>query len=489
MPWSGGSFSLAYDFVADSNAGPPLSRISSSRVMAQLQDIADGLEECLKANGDVAWTDDMDADGHKLTDLGAATLKTDAPQAQQVPSLNYAGTLGGSATAMTATQTLGPTSISAGFRFRAVVNATNTSTTPTLNYNSTGAATIIRHDTGPLAIGDLVKGVEEEFLWDGTNWRRVTETVRDAITVISTATAPPVSPANGDAYLIVATASGAYLGLEGYVGRYVAGAWTYRAPTEGMVIWDATRNCVLVYDGSSWVIQTATQAVFKSLASANVTLTELESAAPVLVVYGALSANRTVTSTRQSGTLLVVNMCTGDYPVTLSNGGTTADAPKGGEAAFTLSSGAVAATATKPDFPPGTIMLFAQTAAPTGWTKLTDIDNAALRIVSGSASTGGTANFTDVFKARTIARANLPNVTLATDIQGAHAHNVTNVFTNDTGSIVSAGGGSIGSFVSNKATTSSGAHAHTTDSLNGNVTQTDMDFAVKYVDVIRAQKT
>lgn len=48
-------------------------------------------------------------------------------------------------------------------------------------------------------------------------------------------------------------------------------------------------------------------------------------------------------------------------------------------------------------FPSGTLMLFAQTAAPTGWTKSTTHDNKALRVVSGTAGSGGSSAFTTAF--------------------------------------------------------------------------------------------
>lgn len=41
-------------------------------------------------------------------------------------------------------------------------------------------------------------------------------------------------------------------------------------------------------------------------------------------------------------------------------------------------------------FPSGTAMLFQQTSAPTGWTKSTTHNDKALRVVSGTASSGGT---------------------------------------------------------------------------------------------------
>lgn len=51
--------------------------------------------------------------------------------------------------------------------------------------------------------------------------------------------------------------------------------------------------------------------------------------------------------------------------------------------------------------PTGTKMVFVQTAAPTGWTKDVTHNNKALRIVNGTAGTGGTTAFTTVFASRT----------------------------------------------------------------------------------------
>jgi hypothetical protein len=48
-------------------------------------------------------------------------------------------------------------------------------------------------------------------------------------------------------------------------------------------------------------------------------------------------------------------------------------------------------------FPSGTLMLFQQTSAPTGWTKQSTHNDKALRVVSGTASSGGTSAFSTVF--------------------------------------------------------------------------------------------
>ena len=48
-------------------------------------------------------------------------------------------------------------------------------------------------------------------------------------------------------------------------------------------------------------------------------------------------------------------------------------------------------------FESGTSMLFQQSTAPTGWTKQTSHNNKALRVVTGSVSSGGSNSFTDAF--------------------------------------------------------------------------------------------
>jgi hypothetical protein len=141
-------------------------------------------------------------------------------------------------------------------------------------------------------------------------------------------------------------------------------------------------------------------------------------------------------------------------------------------------------------FPSGTKLLFQQTAAPTGWTKDTTHNNKALRVVSGTVSSGGTTAFTDVFTARAIGESNLPSHTHTfsgtTSSNGDHSHNYSYTAT------FFGGGGNAGvQTVSNGndgaidlTTTTNGAHTHTysgtTGATGGAVA---MDFAVQYVDV------
>ena len=71
-------------------------------------------------------------------------------------------------------------------------------------------------------------------------------------------------------------------------------------------------------------------------------------------------------------------------------------------------------------FPSGTVMLFQQTNAPTGWTKVTSgVNNKTLRVVSGTAGSGGNVAFTTAFATRGIT-ANAGNTTQGGNISVAN---------------------------------------------------------------------
>jgi microcystin-dependent protein len=150
-------------------------------------------------------------------------------------------------------------------------------------------------------------------------------------------------------------------------------------------------------------------------------------------------------------------------------------------------------------FPSGTVMLFQQTSAPTGWTKLTTHDNKALRVVSGTASTGGSTGFSSVFASRTptgsVSGSNsgggVNAHTLTTAEMPSHTHNARS------GTVNSSFSAPIGSVTRTldlstptDATGGGGSHTHgfTQPSWSGSFSGAAMDFAVAYVDVIFASK-
>jgi hypothetical protein len=159
--------------------------------------------------------------------------------------------------------------------------------------------------------------------------------------------------------------------------------------------------------------------------------------------------------------------------------------------------------------PSGTIMLFQQTAAPTGFTKLTSENNKALRVVSGTASTGGSNSFTDAFNSsKTVSgttgsssvsiSGSTASHTLSESEIPSHTHDEgsRNEF-GDTSSTTVGGCRNIGAGSPAKrfktfATGGGGGHSHGSGTLSGashNHTFSDtFNLNVQYVDIILAQK-
>jgi len=164
------------------------------------------------------------------------------------------------------------------------------------------------------------------------------------------------------------------------------------------------------------------------------------------------------------------------------------------------SNGSAWSSAAAESFPAGTVMLFAQTNAPTGFTKDTsNFNNSALRVVTGSASSGGSVDFTTAFASQTPSGSvsvtissisgSAGNTTLSTPQIPSHTHpSVGNP--NEGGHqgapFNAAAPGTTG------ATGGGGAHSHpfsfSSGSGSGTFSGNAINLAVKYVDVIRATK-
>lgn len=142
-------------------------------------------------------------------------------------------------------------------------------------------------------------------------------------------------------------------------------------------------------------------------------------------------------------------------------------------------------------FPTGTLMLFQQTSAPTGWTKQTTHNNKALRVVSGTASSGGTNSFTTVFADQTpiIDASGLSSgaTTLSTSQIPSHNHSTNIAGIPDPGPTYrgSTDPTTAPSTITTSSTGGGGSHSHT---LTGSVTASAITLNVQYVDLIIASK-
>jgi len=64
---------------------------------------------------------------------------------------------------------------------------------------------------------------------------------------------PPVSPTEGDRYIVPPSAVGEWTGRETEVAVWTDGAWRYLEPNSGWRCWAEGDNAELVFDGSAWI--------------------------------------------------------------------------------------------------------------------------------------------------------------------------------------------------------------------------------------------
>jgi hypothetical protein len=135
--------------------------------------------------------------------------------------------------------------------------------------------------------------------------------------------------------------------------------------------------------------------------------------------------------------------------------------------------------------PAGTVMLFYQAAAPTGWTQVTTQNNKALRVVSGTGGgTGGSVDFTTAFasKAVTGSVGTSGATTLSTSQIPSHDH--TGAGYSGPGQVAAGEVYRVVTTDNTGSTGGGGSHTHT----GGSFTGTAINLAVQYIDIILASK-
>lgn len=269
-----------------------------------------------------------------------------------------------------------------------------------------------------------------------------------------------------------------------------------------VVVKNATGSTVTVPTAKTmWVYSTGSGVVD---AVTHLTSLTLGSALPIASGgTGSTSTTYANLQTNVTGTLPVSNGGVGAATLTANNvllgNGTSAVqfvAP-GTTGNVLTSNGSTWTSAAAAAFDSGTVMLFAQTAAPTGWTKNSSTgDNHALRVVTGAASSGGSQGFTTAFASQTPTGSvsitgisgSAGNTTLSTAQIPSHTHTTGQTFAGGCG-VGPAGGGNSFSTVTG-ATGGGGAHSHSFSFSSGTATFSGnaINLAVQYIDVIRATK-
>jgi hypothetical protein len=152
-------------------------------------------------------------------------------------------------------------------------------------------------------------------------------------------------------------------------------------------------------------------------------------------------------------------------------------------------------TAATTSIPAGSVVLFYQSAAPTGWTQVTSLNDYDLRLVSGAGgSTGGTTAYSSVFTNQTpsinVSGLSAGATTLSTAQMPSHSHQQVNAYPSCgfiTGGYGS-GAGAPQSPTAGQSTTSTGGGGSHSHSISGSASSSAITLNVQYANIIICSK-
>jgi len=84
-----------------------------------------------------------------------------------------------------------------------------------------------------------------ESLVQGLDWQQ---------SVLGELAEPPVSPAAGNRYLVIATATGDWAGHENDIAEWDGSVWVFTTPNKGFAAWIEDTNVLKVWNGTAWVL-------------------------------------------------------------------------------------------------------------------------------------------------------------------------------------------------------------------------------------------
>jgi len=280
----------------------------------------------------------------------------------------------------------------------------------------------------------------------------------------------------------------------GQLYTYIAGTTTLQATYTDSTATTANTNPIILDsrgEANVWLGGAIYKFVLKDADGALIWTVDNISA-PTAAVSPVLSGNVTIDSNTSSPALTITQTGTGPVlrvqdsadpdvtPFIVDNAGNVGIGTATPVSALEVASPGVI-TGAWAYLPSGTAMLFAQTSAPTGWTKSTTHNNKALRVVSGAASSGGSVAFTTAFASQAVT-GTVGDTTLTIAQIPSHSHTYPNGATTASYKVDGSTGPN-GYFASGStdATGGGGSHTHT-------FTGTAINLAVQYVDVIIATK-
>jgi microcystin-dependent protein len=199
-PWSGSAPNQTFTRTDGTRTGPETWKEANSADIGILsaahdthdEDLADGVEACLKKDGGNQPTAAMPWNNQRITGYGTPAARTDAQRVDKVQDSvhTYAGESSGTDT-ITATLSPAITAYVVGQRFTFLAGGTNTGAA-TIDFNEVDPKDIKKGPAGATALdaGDITEGGFYTVEYDGTNFQLLNPaTLRIAGTIIIGGTA------------------------------------------------------------------------------------------------------------------------------------------------------------------------------------------------------------------------------------------------------------------------------------------------------------
>lgn len=65
---------------------------------------------------------------------------------------------------------------------------------------------------------------------------------------------PPADPAEGEAWIVAAPATGVWAGRETMIAQWIGGTWSFLEPRPGMRVWLDDRKMIARFDHGAWIL-------------------------------------------------------------------------------------------------------------------------------------------------------------------------------------------------------------------------------------------
>lgn len=109
--------------------------------------------------------------------------------------------------------------------------------------------------TSRLGLPFIEPGQAQKELFHNEALRLIDVAVAAAVETVG-ANTPPVSPVDGQCYIVGTAPTGVWAGHAGAIAGYAAGGWRFVAAVAGMRALDKVSGQTVTFDGAAWVIGT-----------------------------------------------------------------------------------------------------------------------------------------------------------------------------------------------------------------------------------------